>query len=213
MLEMKKSFRRGITLIAIVFIVITLGLAILTIKYPLAYRNLIVEYSKENEIDPYLVASIINVESRYDKLAKSSKDARGLMQISPQTGQWASEVLEIPDYSQEKLFEPELNIKIGSWYINRLFKEFEGNLDLVLAAYNAGSGNVNKWMLNKEYSSDGVNLDKIPFKETEDYLVRVEKSYKVYSRVYKNYLFNWENEDSLYINVLHNIKRIIEGLN
>ena len=134
------------------------------------------------------------------------------MQIGPQTGQWASEILEIDNYSEDDLFEVDLNIRIGSWYINRLFSEFDGNLDLVLAAYNAGGGNVNKWISNKDYSSDGINLDKIPFKETEDYLVRVEKNYKVYSKVYKDYLFNWEDEDSFYINFLHNIRRILEEM-
>lgn len=212
MLKIKKRLKGFIIFLFIIFLVISLGLTILTIKYPLAYRNIIVKYSKEYDIDPYLVASIINVESRYDKLALSSKEAKGLMQIGPQTGQWASEILEIDNYSEDDLFEVDLNIRIGSWYINRLFSEFDGNLDLVLAAYNAGSGNVNKWISNKDYSSDGINLDKIPFKETEDYLVRVEKNYKVYSKVYKDYLFNWEDEDSFYINFLHNIRRILEEM-
>lgn len=212
MLRTKKVIKRIIVLLFIIFLIVSLGLSILTIKYPLAYRNIIVKYSSEYNIDPYLVASIINVESRYDKLALSSKEAKGLMQIAPQTGQWASEILEIDDYSEEYLFEPDLNIRIGSWYINRLFNEFDGNLQLVLAAYNAGSGNVNKWMLDEEYCSDGTNLKKIPFKETEDYLVRVEKNYKIYSKVYKNYLFSWEDEESFYINFLHNIRRILEGM-
>lgn len=213
MLRLKKRLKLIITLLLIIFISVTLGLIILTVKYPLAYRNIIVKYSKEYDVDPYLIASIINVESRYDRLALSPKEAKGLMQISPQTGQWASEVLEIDNYDNEDLFEVDLNIRIGSWYIDRLFKEFDRELDLVLAAYNAGSGNVNKWILNKEYSSDGVNLDKIPFKETEDYLVRVQNNYKVYSKIYKNYLLNWETEDSFYINFLHNIRRILESIN
>lgn len=212
MLRTKKIIKRIIVLLFIIFLIVSLGLSILTIKYPLAYRNIIVKYSSEYDVDPYLVASIINVESRYDKLALSSKEAKGLMQIAPQTGQWASEILEIDNYSEESLFEPDLNIRIGSWYINRLFNEFDGNLQLVLAAYNAGSGNVNKWMLDEEYSSDGTSLKKIPFKETEDYLVRVEKSYKVYSKVYKNYLFSLEEEESFYINFLHNIRRILEDM-
>ena len=134
------------------------------------------------------------------------------MQISPQTGQWASEVLNIEGYKEEDLFQPDLNIRIGAWYINRLFMEFDGNLDFVLAAYNAGSGNVNKWIVDEEYCVDGNSLKKIPFKETEDYLVRVNKSYRVYSKLYKNYLYNWEDKDSFYINFLHSIKRIVEGM-
>lgn len=199
-------------LIIAVFMLITMVTVILTIRYPLAYRNLIVKYAEEYEMDPFLIASVINVESRYDKLALSSKEAKGLMQISPQTGQWASEVLELDNYSEEDLFLPDLNIKIGTWYLNRLFKEFDNNLDFVLAAYNAGSGNVNKWISNEEYCIDGHKFKKIPFKETEDYLVRVDSSYKIYSKIYKNYLFNWEDEDSFYINVLHNIRKMVERM-
>lgn len=191
---------------------ITIGIIFMTTRYPLGYRNIIVKYSQEYDIDPFLIASVINVESRYDKLALSSKDAKGLMQISPQTGEWASEVLNIDNYSEEDLFQPDLNIRIGSWYLNRLFKEFDGNLDLILAAYNAGSGNVNKWIGDEEYCQDGTTLKKIPFKETEDYLVRVDNNYKIYSKIYKNYLFNSEDEDSFYINFLHNVKRMVEGM-
>ncbi len=212
-MEKRKKLRLFIGVIIIIIIGITSFLTIFTIRYPLAYRNSIVPYSKEYEIDPYLVASIINVESRYDKLAMSSKEAKGLMQISPQTGQWASEVLEIENYTEEDLFDPDLNIRIGSWYINRLDKEFDGKLDLILAAYNAGSGNVNKWIVDERYSKDGVNLDIIPFKETEDYLIRVKNNYEIYSGIYKNYLFEWEKEDSYYINFLHNIRRSLEEIN
>ena len=208
----KNKIRRIVTLIIVSFILISIGIIFLAAKYPLAYRNIVVKYSEEYEVDPFLIASIINVESRYDKLALSSKEAKGLMQISPQTGQWASEVLKIQDYKEDDLFQPDLNIRIGTWYIDRLFKEFDGNLEFVLAAYNAGSGNVNKWIADKEYCVDGNNLEKIPFKETEDYLVRVKKNYKVYSRLYKNYLFNWEDKDSFYINFLHTIKRMVEGM-
>src|SRR5699024_4703950 len=128
-----------------------LGLGFFATRYPVAYRAAIVKYSNENDIDPYLVASIINVESSYDKLAVSSKGAKGLMQISPQTGQWGSEVLGMDNYNESDLFDPDINIKIGSWYINRLLKEFNGDLDLTLAAYNAGSGNVRKWLADEKY--------------------------------------------------------------
>ena len=208
----KKKIKKIAMLITVAFILITTGIIVLAARYPLAYRNVIVKYSEEYQVDPFLISSIINVESRYDKLALSPKEAKGLMQISPQTGQWASEILEIDNYKEEDLFQPDLNIRIGTWYLNRLFKEFDGNLDFVLAAYNAGSGNVNKWIADEEYCVDGTNLKKIPFKETEDYLVRVDNNYRVYSKLYKNYLFNPEDKDSFYINFLHSIKRMVEGM-
>ena len=173
---------------------------------------MIVEYSKEYDLDPYLVASIINVESKYDKDAISQKGARGLMQISPSTGKWASEVLGIDNYSEDILFDPETNIRIGTWYLDTLFKEFDYNLELVLAAYNAGSGNVSKWLKDEKYSNDRTSLSIIPFKETEDYLVRVNQSYKVYSTLYKKYIMNPSDKDSVYINLLHNIRKIIKEI-
>lgn len=210
MFIIKKIIKKISTLLLILFLILGAGVCYLAIEYPIGYESLIVKYSNEYNLDPYLVASIINVESKYDTYAISSKDARGLMQISPQTGKWGSEVLEIGNYNEEILFEPETNIKIGTWYLSVLLKEFEGNIDLVLAAYNAGSGNVSKWLNNKEYSIDGNNLSSIPFKETEDYLKRVKDNYKIYSTVYKRYILNSTNENFFYIDLLHNIRRIIK---
>lgn len=189
-----------------------MGLVFLTTNYPIGYKSVILEYSKEYNLDPYLVASIINVESKFDKDAISQKDARGLMQISPSTGKWASEVLELKNYKEDILFDPETNIRIGTWFLSTLFKEFDGNLDLVLAAYNAGSGNVNKWLNDEKYTDEKNNLTIIPFKETEDYLVRVNKSYKIYSTVYKKYIMNPSDKDSFYINLLHNIRKLVKEI-
>ena len=213
MRRFKRKFKKMILFLFIISLLAIIGLGFLTTRYPISYRGQIVKYSKEYNIDPYLVASIINVESKYDKYAISSKEARGLMQIGPQTGQWASEEIGIEGYNEDLLFDPDTNIKIGTWYIDRLFKEFDGKLDLVLAAYNAGSGNVSKWLLDEDICKDGVNLNKIPFKETEDYLVRVKDSYKVYSKVYKKHLLNSDDEDSFYINLLHNIRRTLKEVN
>lgn len=195
-----------------IFLIAIMGLVFLTTNYPIGYKSVILEYSKEYNLDPYLVASIINVESKFDKDAISQKDARGLMQISPSTGKWASEVLELKNYKEDILFDPETNIRIGTWFLSTLFKEFDGNLDLVLAAYNAGSGNVNKWLNDEKYTDEKNNLTIIPFKETEDYLVRVNKSYKIYSTVYKKYIMNPSDKDSFYINLLHNIRKLVKEI-
>lgn len=213
MRRFKRKLKKMILFLFTISMLIVIALGFLATRYPIGYGSSIVKYSKEYEVDPYLVASIINVESKYDKYAVSSKEARGLMQIGPQTGQWASEEIGIENYDEDLLFDHDTNIRIGTWYINRLFQEFNGNLDLVLAAYNAGSGNVNKWLLDGDICKDGVNLHKIPFKETEDYLVRVKNSYKVYSKVYKDYLLNSDDEDSFYINLLHNIRRTLKEIN
>lgn len=204
-----KRIKRLIFFIFSLLLIVTIGLVVLSIKYPIGYKDMIVKYSKEYEIDPFLVASLINIESKYNKNAISKKDAKGLMQISEQTGKWAAEVLGIKDYNEDMLYDPETNIKIGTWYLNRLCKEFNGNLDLVLASYNAGSGNVSKWLKDDEYSNDGENLSHIPFKETEEYVKRIKDSYKIYSKVYKKYIMNLNDKDTLYINLIHNIRKTL----
>lgn len=207
MFKIMKKIKRILGIIIVIFLIVTIGLVFLTTRYPIGYKSIIVSYSNEYDLDPYLIASIINVESKYNKDAISNKCAKGLMQIGPKTGLWASEILEIKDYNEELLFNPDINIRIGTWYVKTLFKEFNGNQDLVLAAYNAGSGNVKKWLNDEKYSSDGKTLDRIPFKETEEYLLKVNNNYKIYSTVYEKYIMNPNDKDSFYISLLHNIKK------
>lgn len=201
-------------LISLIFLLALLTTAILIFStlYPIGYKDYINKYSKEYGIDPFLVAAIINVESKYNKNAVSPKEAKGLMQIGTQTGKWASEELEIESYREDMLFDPETNIKIGTWYINRLNKEFNGNLDLVLAAYNAGSGNVSKWLENKNYSKDNINLHKIPFKETENYLKRVKTNYKIYKILYKHHMSKPDNMNSVYIDFINILRDYIKNI-
>ncbi|WP_245592043.1 lytic transglycosylase domain-containing protein [Clostridiisalibacter paucivorans] len=178
-------------LITILLIIILFFLLILFYKdigrilFPIKYRGYIDEYAYKYSIDPLLVASIIKTESGYDKDALSSKGAMGLMQILPSTGKWAAENLKLENFNEEKLYNPETNIMIGCWYINNLNNQFDDELRLVLAAYNGGSGNVSKWLKNEKYSNDGKELNKIPFKETEDYIEKVLKTYKLYKIFYR----------------------------
>lgn len=204
-----KKLKRIIKIIIFLIVILILGFVYLNMKYPVGYNSTIKKYAKQYDLDPYLIASIINVESSYDKQAISPKAARGLMQISSQTGKWASEELNIEDYSEELLFQPETNIMIGSWYLDRLKSEFDSDLDHVLIAYNAGSGNLNKWLQNEEYCQDGKNISNIPFEETEKYLVKVKHNYKIYSTIYKTY-FNDTEQDNIYVEISNYMRNIIK---
>ncbi|MPM62589.1 Membrane-bound lytic murein transglycosylase C [bioreactor metagenome] len=150
------------------------------IIYPKKYPEAVEKYSKEFNLEENLVYSIIKAESKFRKKAVSNKGAKGLMQISDITRDWAKEELEL---SEVDIFDPDTNIRIGCWYLNKLFKEF-GSLDLVIAAYNGGSGNVKKWLSNSDFSKDGEKLHMIPFKETSNYLEKVNKNYKNYNEIY-----------------------------
>lgn len=174
--------RISIILITALVTIIMMSSAIRFI-YPNKYGTYIKQYSEKYDLDPYLVQAIIKAESNFKSDAISRKNARGLMQISEITGGWGAETLQIKNYSNELLFDVETNISIGCWYLSVLYTEF-GDTDLVIAAYNAGSGNVSRWLRNNELSTDGKSLNKIPFKETEQYLSRVKNNYKIYKVLY-----------------------------
>ena len=93
---------------------------------------------------------------------------------------WGAEELNLKNVD---IFDPETNIRLGCWYLSKLYKEF-GKLDLVIAAYNGGSGNVKKWLENNEYSKDGENLHDIPFKQTSKYVEKVKNNYEHYNKIY-----------------------------
>lgn len=164
-------------------------LAILNIKnigravYPITYSQYIVKYSNQYKLDPNFVAAVIKTESNFNTKAASSKGAYGLMQITDTTGEWAASQMKI-DFTVEKLKDPEFNISMGCWYLDNLRTEFNGDMDLVLAAYNGGIGNVKKWLQQDAHSKDGKSLYYIPFKETDKYVKKVKVNYKIYEFLY-----------------------------
>lgn len=172
-------------LIAIV-IVYSLYPFILKKLFPIKYYDEILQYSEEYEIDPFLIAAVIRVESKYNPYAQSSKGARGLMQIMPITANWGAEEIGMENFYLEELFVPKTNIQIGTWYLRKLMNQFDRDVPLVLAAYNGGSGNVSKWLLDERYSIDGKRLDNIPFAETRNYVEKVNFFYKMYIKIYRD---------------------------
>ena len=149
--------------------------------YPKKYSIYVEKYAKEYNLDENLVYSVIKAESKFNQEALSRRGAKGLMQIADITRDWAIDELELSE--DIDIYDPETNIRIGCWYLNTLYKEF-GETDLVIAAYNGGSGNVKKWLSDEEYSDDGHNLHTIPFLETDRYLTKVKKNYGQYNKLY-----------------------------
>lgn len=150
--------------------------------YPLKYEEEIAVYSEKYDLDPYLVAAVIRVESRFLPHVVSHKGAVGLMQIMPATADWAAEAMGLKDFHVDDLKNADTNIRIGTWYLAMLLKEFDGDTTLALAAYNGGMGNVAKWL--KSGKLKGSNAEEIPFEETRDFVSRVHKAYKWYKRLY-----------------------------
>jgi soluble lytic murein transglycosylase len=171
-------------LFALIIILFVVG-NVAKMFFPLKFKDYVFKYSMENNLDPYLVFAVIKVESSFNPRALSPRNARGLMQLTEKTAVWGAESIKIKDFSVNSLFDPEINIRLGCWYLNRLMEEFDGDIDLVIAAYNAGSGNVSKWLKDRNYSSSGINLDRIPFRETENYVRKVKNNLFIYKKLYE----------------------------
>lgn len=172
-----------ILLLAILIVFVGIKYGVKKYIFPYEYKEYVDKYSLEYNLDPLLVLSIMKTESGFDENAKSNKGAKGLMQIMDSTGNWISEEVGVYYFFPNMLYDPELNIRFGCWYVDNLRTEF-ADLDLILAAYNAGSGNVTKWLADEKYSEDGKTLSYIPFNETKKYVDRVKTNYSIYKYLY-----------------------------
>ncbi|MBC2577127.1 lytic transglycosylase domain-containing protein [Peptostreptococcus russellii] len=182
-----KEILKKITLVSIMLLTVVLCVnynQIERIFYPTEYSEYVEKYSKEYKVDKYLIYSIIKTESKFNPDAVSSKGAAGLMQITDVTASWAAKELKLKNAD---IHDPETNIRMGTWYLHRLNKEFKGDLSLMISAYNGGSGNVRKWLRSSKYSDDGKSLTQIPFKETSQYTEKVLKNYRKYREIYVYY--------------------------
>ena len=155
------------------------------IFYPLHYKEEVYKVAEQYELDPYLLFSIIKVESKFNNRAVSEKGALGLMQIMPTTGAWAAENISYESFDYDDLYDPKVNIKIGAWYLKYLLSEFNNNLIITLAAYNAGQGNVKRWLSTEIWNGSSDKIDNIPFYETKAYVDRVLTNYQRYKNIYK----------------------------
>ncbi len=157
-----------------------------SIAYPLDYWELVERYSQDRNLPPFLVIALIREESTFYPNAQSWADARGLMQVIPSTGEWIAEKIEMDGYNHGRLYEPELNIMLGSWYLSYLMNRFDANLFLVLAGYNGGPNRVQRWWDNKNSSDIDLFVETIPLDETRNYVKKVLRSYNQYKRIYGN---------------------------
>ncbi len=151
------------------------------ISYPLLYKEEIRQAAEAEGLDPARVAAVVFCESSFRPDAVSSVGARGLMQIMPDTGEWLSGKFEGMAYSDELLFDPATNLKLGCWYLNYLDDLFQGDLATATAAFHTGQGRVGEWVQDPENSSDGLRLDKnIPSEVTGAYVRKVQSVYDYY---------------------------------
>jgi soluble lytic murein transglycosylase len=143
--------------------------------FPKRWRNLVYKSSSVYKLEPLFVAAIIGVESNFSPIAVSPRDAIGLMQILPSTGRELASKLNLKFDSRKSLFDPNFNLKVGTYYLHLLLKEFNHNRDLALAAYNAGIKRIKDWTsTTKKFS-----IKNIPISETRKFISAVNTRYLI----------------------------------
>lgn len=185
-----RSKKRGgwIILLVVVALLLTVGRPFLKkgldsaskLIYPLPYEETVTAYANRFDVPKSLIYAVIHTESHFNANAVSKADAKGLMQLTDNTCEWARSLL---GEKEGDVFDPETNIRYGTKILSVLDGQF-AEQKTVLAAYNAGIGNVRKWLGNTDYSADGEILHTIPFAETREYVVRVQKAQKRYQELY-----------------------------
>ena len=183
---MKKLFNNKtlifVIIIAIAFVIINstnIQKLIQKKTYPKKYSYEVEKYSNEYDVDENLIYAVIKAESNFDENAVSRKNAKGLMQLMYDTAKDVAKSINV-EIDEEKILEPDININIGTKYLSMLMAKYQ-NIEVALAAYNAGSGNVDNWIANGIIKSDGSNIENIPYKETNNYVRKILRDYKIYS--------------------------------
>jgi soluble lytic murein transglycosylase len=143
-------------------------------RYPLEYEEILRAHGRNYDLDPALLAAVVYVESRFDPNAESAAGAVGLMQLLPETAKGIAVRTGGTRFVVADLRDPEINVRYGAWYLRHLSEQY-GDLELALAAYHAGQGNVDQWQ--REGSG-------IAFPETRAYVDDVLRVRTVYERAY-----------------------------
>ena len=150
--------------------------------YPLKYEQEIIEAADEYNLEPGLLSAVIFAESRFQENATSHVGAMGLMQMMPST---FAEIQQRrgESLSSDSLYDPYISIDYGASYLGYLYNHF-GDIYTACAAYNAGIGTIEGWLLDEDYSEDGVTLYYIPYGETADYVEKIRDATVKYNELY-----------------------------
>ncbi len=152
-------------------------------RYPREYADYVEVYARQYGVPETLVYAVIRTESSFDSGAVSSAGAVGLMQMMPETFVWLTDEILFDHLETGMLYDPETNIRYGTYYLSRLYDRF-GNWETALAAYNGGVGNVDKWLEDPTLADGTGGLKRIPFKETRRYVKKVVDAWDMYERLY-----------------------------
>ncbi len=155
-----------------------------TSRQHISYQEEINHYSQEYHVDPLLTASIVKVESDFDINAHSNQDAKGLMQLLDESARHSAEIIG-EEYYPQKLKDVDYNLKLGVAYYDYLYRYYN-DMELALAAYNGGIGNVDEWINDGIIDKNDPNVNNIPIDETRQYVTKVSANYEVMKTFYKD---------------------------
>lgn len=153
--------------------------------YTKEYTEQVEKYSKEYNVDTNLVYAVIKAESNFKPNAKSNKNAIGLMQLMEDTAKDLVKRVDLKISNEElkdKLYDVDININLGTKYLSILLERY-GNVEIAVTAYNAGIGTVDNWIEKDIIKSDGSNIENIPYRETNNYVRKILRDYKIYKNL------------------------------
>lgn len=180
-----------IFLLILIAIAICIGIfrnEILKCFYPLKYVENVENYAKSYNVEESLIFALIKAESNFDENAVSHKDALGLMQIMEETAIDVAKRYDINinmDNAEKDILNTDNNINIGTKYLAVLLEKYQ-NVEVAVAAYNAGIGTVDKWIEQGIIKADGTDIENIPYKETNNYVRKILVNYRMYKELYYN---------------------------
>ncbi|MDQ0164158.1 soluble lytic murein transglycosylase [Bacillus horti] len=174
-------------LIALVALIVTLNSSFFwKLMYPIQYTQEVEEAATYYGVDPYLVLSVVQIESKFKQDIFSKKGAAGLMQLMPETAQWVNEESGLNKHPNSYIDDARSNILLGTWYISYLLQKYDNDHVKAIVAYNAGQGHVDRWLSEGVWDGTEHRLDQIPFGETRHYASRVLYYLARYQNIYEN---------------------------
>ncbi|MCI8384320.1 MAG: lytic transglycosylase domain-containing protein [Clostridia bacterium] len=186
---MNRKKQMIVILLIVVFIVIVFLFQKQWLKkfYPRTYQEEVTSCETKYKVDSNLIFAVIKAESNFDQNAVSNREAVGLMQIMEETAIDVARknAIELDTENvRQELCKIDKNIEIGTCYLATLLQRYESK-EVALAAYNAGIGTVDGWIEKGMIKKDGSDIENIPYKETNNYVRKILRDYKIYEDLYK----------------------------
>jgi soluble lytic murein transglycosylase len=158
---------------------------VLRALFPMPYYEPVYRFSIQRNLDPFLVLAIMRQESKFKRFARSPAFARGLMQLIPSTANRIASDLGLKEFSVEHLYRPEVNINLGTRYIQQIIQRFGRRLEVIAAGYNSGESNVRRWLDCTNTNETFEFFSNIDLPETKAYVMIVRGNYESYKRTYQ----------------------------